>query len=335
MSERQKQDRKIRALLAKLEPEIQSAFLKAMAQGSIAIDRGALIRLIDAGDVASAAELLKIDRGILYPIENVIQNAFIAGGQLAASAAPKALAGSFGFNGSHPRAIELARNQAAEFVTSIDQQMKANARSIITQGLSENRSPRKIATDLVGRQVGKRRVGGTIGLTEQLTDSIINGRANLQSGDPDRMRRYLKLKLRNRTHDKKIRAAIEAKRPISGALLDTIIEDHRSKALGYRGRVVAKNEAFTAQAIGQSEAYDQMAENPKVQEVTVRWQHNLSENARPDHQDMDGTIIKKGESFVFPDNVRMKHPHDPAGGPKHSVGCRCTAFYRVILRRRR
>ncbi len=69
-----------------------------------------------------------------------------------------------------------------------------------------------------------------------------------------------------------------------------------------------------------------------VADVTIRWQHNLSAEPREEHLAMDGTVLSISERFQFSD-VAMAHPHDPAGGAKHSIGCRCVGVYRVELER--
>jgi hypothetical protein len=220
--------------------------------------------------------------------------------------------------------------KAASLIQGITAETEAMARAVLRQ--AGQVPSRKLATEITGRVVGQRRAGGFIGLTEQQADSIIRGRSALQSGDPSQMRAYLDLKLRDRRFDGAIKKAVREGRAIKGAELDRIMEAHKSKALAYRGRVIARNETHTALAAGRDETHRQMLERPDVAAVTKRWQHNLSEHPREDHQAMDGTVIGFGETFNFAD-AAMKHPHDPAGGAKHSIGCRCIAVYRVELER--
>jgi hypothetical protein len=160
----------------------------------------------------------------------------------------------------------------------------------------------------------------------------MSGRAKLASGDPKLMREYLDLKLRDRRFDRTINAAIRDGRAITGPELDRILEAHKSKALAYRGKVIAENETFQALESGRREAVLQALENPDVEGATCRWQWNFSRNPRDDHQQMSGTVVDINEGFVLPDGTRMMHPHDPAGGAKHNIGCGCLTVYRIRMR---
>jgi hypothetical protein len=324
------QRRIIEALLMGLEPAIRDAFLTAIQRATDGIDVTALIEALDARDIDRAVGLVRIDAAALFPLQEAVRGGYIAGGASVAAGLPKTIAGSFGFNGRHPRAEAWVASVGADLIQGIADDTLDMTRKVIVRGLQENIGTRAIARSLTGSRIGGRRQGGFLGLTSEIADSVISGRAKLMSGDPALMREYLSLKLRDRRFDGMIKKAIKEGRAIKGRDLDRIIDAHRAKALGYRGRVIARNEAFTAQAAGRDEAMRQVLERDDVSTVTVRWQHNLSENARPDHVDMSGTVITIGETFNFPD-AAMKHPHDPAGGAKHSVGCRCIAVYRVEL----
>ena len=325
----------IEALIKRFEPQVREAFLAMFYRLRSEIDRDAFIAAFEAGDIERAVRLFRLDDAALFPLEDAIRATFIAGGQ--SVVAPTGLRGGFGFNGRHLRAEQWTRAIGSDLIQGIRDDTLAMARQVITSGLSEARGARAVALDLTGtlnRLTGQRE-GGFLGLTSQMTDAIITGRAKLASGDPAMMREYLDLKLRDKRFDPTIRKAIAEGRPIRGAELDRIMTAHKSKALAYRGQIIARNETFTAQAAGRDEAYRQMLEKPGVADVTMRWQHNLSREPRPEHVAMNGTIISlsKGETFSFPDGARMKHPHDPAGGAKHSIGCRCIAVGRVVLER--
>jgi hypothetical protein len=328
------QQRQIDAILAQMEPRIREVFIRAIYLARAGIDVAALIEALQASDIERAVRLFRLDDAALFPLEDAVRATFIAGGQ--AVVAPAGLRGAWGFNGRHLRAEQWTRNIGSTLIQGIRDDTLEMARKVITAGLQEGFTPQKVQRDLTGtlNKLTGQREGGFLGLTTQQADSIITGRAKLASGDPALMREYLDLKLRDRRNDPAIRKAIAEGRPIRGAELEKIIRGHQSKALKYRGEMIAKNEAFTAQAAGRDEAYRQMLDRPDVVDVTARWQHNLSREPRPDHVEMSGTVIslRKGEAFEFSD-ARMKHPHDPAGGAKHSIGCRCIAVYRVELER--
>ena len=325
------QQRQVEALVKKLEPQIEQAFLQAIAQARNTVDTAKLIEALKAGNIEQAVQLLRIDQSILYPLDDAIRGAYIAGGMTVAPNLPTAIRGSFGFNGRHPRAESWIRAEGGTLIQGIADDTLTMARNVITEAMAAGQTAPTIARSLTGRVVAGERVGGFLGLTTQQADSIASGRAKLLSGDPALMREYLDLKLRNRNYDAMIRRAVDGKGKLSAADVDKIIEAHKTKALGYRGKVIAKDQAFTAQAAGRMEGYRQVLDRGDVDGVSVRWSHGLSEFPRPDHVAMDGTVVQLGETFNFPDGTRMTGPHDPAGGAKHSLGCRCIAIYRPIV----
>lgn len=336
------QQRRIEKLLKAQTTEIQKAFSLAMQRAAGMINERELVRYLEAGQFDRAIEMFRIERGLLFPLEEAMRGAFISGGLAIAEDLPKGLQGRFGFNGSHDRAVAFLDAQGGALISNITDDAMANARAVITDGMRENRSVAKVARELAGRRVGNRRVGSIIDLTEPQTDQLIRARAMLS--DPEQIRGYFikdrktgrmepRYKLSDRRFDARIKAAIKEGRALSASDLEAALDAHKAKASGFRARAVARNEAFTAQAAGRDEAYLQLLEGGQVEAVTRRWQHNLSENARLDHQEMDGTVVRVGEDFVFPDGTRMSHPHDPRGGAKHSVGCRCVAVYRIRVAR--
>lgn len=336
------QSRRVREALRKFEPEIRKAFERAIQQAAGSVDEAALLRLLESGQVERAVELLRINRAIMFPFDEAIRTVFIAGGAMAVGDIPKGLAGRFAFDGRHFRAEAWVREHVGGLIQGIEQESIQTTRRIIREGLEAGRSHKAVARDITGRKVGNRRVGGYLGLTSEQTDQVLNARSILS--DPDEIRSYFvkdrktgrmkpRYKLSDRRFDARVKKAIAEGRALSGRELDEVIEAHKAKALGYRGRVIARNEAHTSLAAGREEGFQQMLDNPEVETVTKKWQHGLSAEPRPDHVRLDGTMLSFGEDFVMDDGARMAHPHDPRGGARHSISCRCVCIYRVRFRR--
>ena len=247
---------------------------------------------------------------------------------MVAIAAPSAL---IGFNGSTPGAVAWLQELSSVRIQGIVDDTLQATRAALTAGREQGMGSKAIARMITGTKQGTQRVGGILGLTTQQTDSIMAGRAKLASGDPKLMREYLNLKLLDRRYDAQIKKAIAEGRAITGPALDRILEAHKSKALAYRGKLIAKNETFSALEAGRREAIAQALQNPEVEGATKRWQHNLSQEPREDHVAMSGTVIDFNEDFVF-GTVRMKNAHDPDGGAEHNLGCRCITVYRIRMR---
>jgi len=329
------QQAQVDALLAKYEPIIRDAFLAAIRQAGNSIDRRALISALNAGDIEAAVALFRIDQGVMYPLQEAVRSAYIAGGQSLALAMPKSVLGQFGFNGAHLRAEAYLSRFGADMVTNVSEDAMSAARETILESLSENVTTRTTALRLTGRAGPDGvRQGGVIGLTRPQEQSIVRGMSELSSGNAKSMSAYLDRKERDLRFDPMIKRAIADGRILTPEELARIEQGHRSKSLKLRGQRVARNETFTAQAAGRHEGWLQILERPDIDGVTVRWQHNLSQKPRKDHVAMDGTIIQIGEYFIMGDGTAMAYPHDPRGGATHSVGCRCIAIYRPVLPKR-
>lgn len=333
------QQRRIEQLLAKQSSAIEKAFIQAIAKAKLNVDRAELLRLLEAGQIERAAQLFRIERGVMFPISEAIRDAFIAGGMAVADDLPKGLSGRFGFDGRHPRAVNIATEQAARLLTAESETAMDNARAIIVDGLDTNRGLDSVARDLGGRKVGKRRVGGVIGLDAQQVQRQINLRAIVS--DPDRIGEYFKdagMKTArysegNRRFDARVRKAIKDGKALSAKDVDALVEAYKVKAGGARAKRVARNEAFVSQSSGRAESYQQMMGRPDVETATVRWQKSPRLEDREDHQQMDGKTITVGEMFTLPDGTQMAHPHDQRGGAKHNANCGCVGIYRVRLKR--
>ena len=332
-----RQQHQVAELLRAFEPKIEKAFRDAISKSAGAIDLKKLIAALELGDVEHAVRLFRLEQGVFFPLSDALRSSFMAGGALTGSGLPMGVSASFGFDGRHVRAEAWAARHAGYLITTVLDDIMHMARDVILDGLREGRGSAKVARDLMGRKVGRVRVGGFLGLNGPQTDDVIRARQILS--DPKQIRKYFikdrktgrmkpRFELSDRRFDRQILKAIREGRGISGDKLDQIIEGHKSKALLHRGKVIAKQEAHTALAAGREEGFQQLLDGGNVESVSVRWQHNLSQEPRDDHVAMSGTVIQFGQTFNFAD-ASMKHPHDPAGGAKHSLGCRCIAVYRV------
>jgi hypothetical protein len=156
--------------------------------------------------------------------------------------------------------------------------------------------------------------------------------------DPDQIADYFKgskprFTSTDRRYDKQVRKAIAEGRALDKATIDRIAKAHDARLLKARGDTIAKNEAFTAQAQGRAEAYRQLMDSGKVETIKKRWQHASAKDPRHDHRALDGAEVDLDASFVMGDGTRMQYPHDPAAGPEHTIGCRCSVIYVPQFRR--
>jgi hypothetical protein len=324
------QQRAIEQALARLDPEVARAFIAAIQAARRQVDVAALVRALDAGDLITAARLLAFPQALMFPLEDAIRSAYMTGGQLLAASAPAAI---LGFAGNTPRAAAWLQELSSTRIQGIYQDTLEATRVALVAGRDQGMGSRAIARMITGARQGTQRVGGILGLTTQQADSIMSGRAKLASGDPKLMREYLDLKLRDRRFDRTIQKAIADGRAITGPELDKILEAHKSKALAYRGKVIAENETFQALESGRREAVAQALENPDVEGAVKRWQWNFSKSPRDDHQALANMpAIPFDQPFTMADGTQMQYAHDPAGGARHNIGCGCLTVYRIRMR---
>ena len=328
------QQRAVDDLLKTLAPEIEKAFRDAIARIVGRVNVAELAKAIEAKDLYGVAQVLRVDQADFWRLEESLRGGFMGGGALTEAALPALVRGVFSFNGRHMTAEGIIRLYAAERVQGIAEDTMVATRRIVLDAVQTGRPSRAAALDLVGRlnRVTGQRVGGIIGLTAEQAEYVISARAELTRLDAS----YFRRKRRDTTLDKLVKRAIKEGKPLSQADLDRVVDGYKSRLLQLRGETIAKNEAAVSIAMGREEGIRQAIASGKVEKATVRWQHNLSTEPRADHvamgsagTDGKGKVINFGEYFDFGD-VKMKHPHDPVGGAKHSINCRCTAIYRVF-----
>lgn len=323
------QRRQVEALLKTYEPRIRKAFADAIRAARGSVDQRALIAALEARDIERAVQLLRLNQAVLFPLTDAARSAYVAGADLVAPTLPSAIAGAFAFDGMHPRAISWIQEHGASLVQGIVDDSEIATRNALISGLQEGRGTRDVARDITGRMINGQRRGGILGLTSEQTDYAISARRELQDLDSH----YFTRKLRDRRFDGRVRKAIREGRQLSQADIDQITGRYKDRMLAHRGRLIAQNETFTAQAEGRSEAMRQVLERDDVEAVTKRWQHSPQDNGRAGHIAIDGTVIDFDEDFILPDGVAMSQPHDPRGGAKHSVSCKCVCIYRTRLKR--
>lgn len=321
------QRRQVEALLKTYDPLIRKAFAAAIQAARGSVDQAALIAALEARDIERAVQLLRLNQAVLFPLTDAVRSAYVAGADLVAPVLPVAIAGAFAFDGLHPRAERWIAEKGATLVQGIVEDSLNATRTALISGLQEGRGTRTVARDITGTMINGQRRGGILGLTSEQTDYAISARSELQALDGN----YFTRKLRDKRFDGRVRKAIKEGKPLSQADVDMITGRYKDRMLAHRGRLIAQNETFTAQAAGRSEAMRQVLDRADVEAVNLRWQHSPQRNGRPDHIEMDGKITSLGEDFVLPDGTLMAHPHDPRGGAKNSLGCKCVAIYRVRL----
>jgi len=330
------QQRQIRELIAKHDPLIRQAFEAAVQNAHGAVDFAALVEAVQRNDFDRAADLLRLNQAMLWPLEEAIRTAMYAGG--ATVVLPKGIAGGFSFNGRHPRAEQILAQMGARLVTEIGSPGVEPIRAVILQGQQERIGAAKTARRLAG-VVNPRtgvREGGIMGLDSPRAQRSARVREILN--DPDQIADYFKgnkprYTSTDRRYDAQVRKAIAEGRVLDKATIDKIAKAHDARLLKARAETISRQETFRAQAQGRNEAYRQLMDSGKVETVKKRWQHATAKDPRHDHALLDGKEVDLNEGFVMGDNSMLQYPHDPSAGPQHTIGCRCSVIYVPQFRR--
>lgn len=330
------QQRIVRELVRKHAPAIEAAFMASIRSAQAGLDFAGLVRSIERGDILAALDMLRINQATLFPLEEAIRTAFVAGG--ASVTIPKGIQGAFSFNGRHIRAERIIAETGARLVTEIGSPGEAAIRSLILQGQQEGIGAQKIARRLAG-VVNPRtgiREGGIMGLDGPRAERSARVREILS--DPDQIQDYFRGKKprftsTDRRFDAQVRRAIREGRALDKTTVERIAKLHDARLLKARGRTIAEHEAYTAQAQGRREAYSQLLESGQVESIDKKWQHATAKNPRHDHQALDGKTVPFNEPFVMADGTRMQMPHDPDAPAHHTIGCRCSVIHVVQYRR--
>lgn len=312
-------------LLAKYGPEIARAYQRVIGTTKKSISEAALIEAIDTRNISAMVEAIGMTEAQIFPFTEAVRSSYVGSGMAVGEAVR---GGSFGFSAMQPRAARWIEQTTARLVQGIQVQSRDMVQDIVYRGTIEGRSSAAMARDIIGR--GKDNAGSRVGLTVQQSQYVDNMRVDLQNLNG----RYFTREQRDRRFDASVRAAIKDGKPLSESDINKITGRYAEKFEKYRATDIARSETRMAVASGQAEGYFQLQSSPEVDRVTVRWQHNTGsqKEMRADHLAMDGEIHDLGDPFIMDDGTEMLYPHDPNGGPEQNANCRCSPFFRTVLR---
>lgn len=319
-------------LIAKLEPELGGAILDALQSLRDGVDVDALIDALERNDIEAAIQALDISPADFNRYALARTAAYAEAGELTARYIPTDEAASvrFKFDMSNPQAERWISEKVAERVAGYTEEQVGAARQVILDGYSRGDGPKQIATDIAGRidRVTGRRSGGIIGLSNPQVQYVESMRSRLLSGDPAEMQKVLDgMTLRDKRYDKLILRHIDAGKPVTQADVDKLTQRYADRLLMRRAEDIAQTEVAQSVMGARKEGFRQalQREGLPAEAVIKRWRHlGGAEDARETHLAMAGVeVVGLNTPFVLPDGTLMQHSHDPVGGVKHNVNCRC------------
>jgi hypothetical protein len=252
----------------------------------------------------------------------------------------------FRFDMTNPRAEARIRTEAAARVTGYVEEQIETARRVIADGFARRDGPQNIATDIAGRvnPISGRREGGIVGLSAPQVGYVESMRARLLSGDPDEMLKVIGrykdgkwvegtgMTRRDRRFDRSIMKAIRdvaagKPNPLTRERVAEMTAKYADRLLARRAEDIARTETAQAVEMARAEAARQALDKAGLpaDALTKTWYHSGGvDHARAQHLAMHEKAVRGIDTpFILPDGTAMLYPHDPAGGARHNVSCRC------------
>lgn len=332
-------------LLAQYEPRVAAAFREAIETIKSSIVLKTIVERLERGDIAGAVAAVQFEPEAFAALEISLREAFTAGGVNMVQSLPSLVSSDgirvmFQFGVRNLEAERLIREQAATLVTNITEDQRQSLRFAFETGLAAGRNPTSTALDVIGRvsSITGRREGGTIGLTAPQVEFIYGdrgARANLLSGDPELMQKYLNLKTRDRRFDRTVSKAIREERAVDAVMVSKIVARLNDNNLKLRGEMIGLEETRTALFSVRDNAIRQQIAAGKItaQEVTKHWDHSGSEHPRMQHIEMAARYKAEGigldQPFVANDGTLLMYPRAPGVPARHKVGCKCRLRYEI------
>jgi hypothetical protein len=326
-------------LIDKLSPDVEQAFLEAIADIRSEIVLREIVEKLERHDVEGAINALHIEQSAFRPLTEALRIAFNQGGVLTIGNIPR-LSDPLGgrvvlrWDGDTQRAQAIIREQSSMLVSGITEGVREQVRETIVGGFSQGRGSKSIALDIVGRQnrVTLRRENGLLGLTPQLARTVESARIALLTGDIEGMKHYLTLTRRNKSHDRTVLKAIREGKPVDPVTVGKMTGKLADSYLALRGLLIARTETAKSVNSAQHEAYWQGLDSAgrDASLVTRTWRSAGDRRVRHTHAALNAKAITGMDlPFQSPSGAMMRFPGDSSlgAGPGELIGCRCICQY--------
>lgn len=320
--------------------EIRNRIVEALRAIADGLTLEEFARRIEKGDVDGALALVDLDESRFTEVAAATASAFAAGGRETI----KQVGIAAEFRPGAPRAERRVEELHTHLIQGdapgqgLAPETQAAIRDEIRDGLNRGENPRDTARRIRGQWDRDRReyVGGLVGLTRHQAAVVRRVREDLESGDPELMRRHFSRKLRDRRQDRAILKAIDEGRPLRKAQIDKIVAHYQAGMVQHRCETIARDQALEALSMGQDEAVEQMIEQGKAreQDIIEEWVVNIDGREREAHAQipsMNPGGVRRGEMFETPHGAlrRPRHRDSPGSVPENVIQCRCSLTIRV------
>jgi len=328
------------ALLSQYDKRMQAAFLESVQDVKSRIVMKDLIARLEARDVEGALRVLNIDRAAFGPLDDVIREAYTAGGKTMAANMPT-LATDTGaravirFDSRAVRAENYLRNYGADFVGRITTEQNTTMRGILETAMREGKNPRSTVSQIAGNynRVTGKMDGGLIGLSPNQVQYVNNARSEL-GGTEKELRKFMARRARDKRFDRTIEKAIQEGKRLPDATIEKILSRYEAGLIQTRAEAIARTEMMTALQEGKREGFLQGIEktNYPPEAVDKVWRSAGDGRVRHSHSALNGQVAKGlNAPFTSPSGMQLLHPGDRSLGADGSetIQCRCDVDYRI------
>lgn len=287
-------------------------------------------RAIEDGDFDQVAEILEINEKTFSEYAALFLLAFGASSQAIKSMANyrKMFAKidiQFGGGINFPGGYDML----SKSLDDIKRKNKEQIIQFITNGLNAGDGPYEVARQLAGRYDPKtgKRVGGVIGLSEDLLNTYMRAKANLST--PEGLREFLRLGSRDKRLDAMIKRAIAANRGLNKTEAQKVLARLYGKLLLIRAKRIARTEmSNVALGAGYYAVLEGAIKSGKLETTFKQWRDVGDRNVRHSHKTLGGTIVRIDQPFLSRGGL-MLYPSDRSLGASASevVNCRCYIQY--------
>ena len=338
MPRRPLQDRQLRALLARLEPELRAAFEAAIADLVNGVDLPRLKAALEAQDIFGAIDALNIEAAAFIRYSQVMTAGFAEAGMITAATirTPTGATVAVRFDMTNPMAARWVREFSSTRITAVADSIRAAAREAIGSGYAAGRHPFDIARDLVGRSVrGAARQGGIIGLDGPRAERLLAVARGMETAEGvqglvrgGRVRYAV-----NPATERRILRAYASGAAVPPAERALSVRQYSNALLKARGDTIARTETAQGVMAARREAWVQALDrtNYPPEAVLKTFIHGGHVKApRHHHVEMSGQTVRGLDAyFEFSNGSRMRWAHDADAPASEVIGCGCTTEFRL------
>lgn len=243
-----------------------------------------------------------------------------AGGAGAAAAASPEFGASvgIGFDPTNPRAAEIMRTEARNFIAEITQTQAETVRAAIADAFEQGLGPKGAAM----------RIRETVGLTKLQNDAVENYRRLLQAGSREATTRAL----RDRRSDTRIdRIASGKGKPLSDQEVERMVAGYRRRFVAMRAETIARTEGTRVTALARDESFRQIAQKLGIghNRIIRIWNWTDDDRTREWHSHMQDAEAPLGGYFIDGLGNKLARPGDPDAPAETIINCRCTLTFRI------